>query len=110
MPTPPARSSWRAWFVTSPSASSIATPVAAVNALGLFLLLSLILALCFQGIIYSWNWASIWRYRLLLWQGWMVTVLISLTSLAASLALGLAVALARRSSLILLRYVATLYV
>src|SRR5438874_9404484 len=97
-PSPP--SPWRAWFLL-PRGGSLPTPVAILNAAAVFVLLAGALVLCFQGIIYSWNWTSIWRYRLLLWHGWVVTVLISLTSLGVSLALGLAVALARRSSVIL---------
>jgi polar amino acid transport system permease protein len=106
----PSSTSWRTWIFLPHNSTSIRPAVAILNAFAVFLLLSLALTLCFQGIVYSWNWPAIWRYRALFWNGWITTVLIALGSLAASLLLGLIMALARRSSFILLRYAATVYV
>ena len=56
------------------------------------------------------GWASVWKYRDVFWQGWLLTILISLLSLAASSLIGLGAALARRSRILPLRSTALLYV
>jgi hypothetical protein len=50
------------------------------------------------------NWEAIWKYRTAFWQGWMLTVALSLVSLVLSTLIGLAAALARRSSILIIRY------
>ena len=64
----------------------------------------------FAQLHYGWNWEAIWGYRQKFLQGWLMTVVISAVSLAASLLIGLVAALARRSSFLPLRYAAALYV
>jgi polar amino acid transport system permease protein len=56
------------------------------------------------------NWEAVWKYRNAFWQGWLLTVLLSVISLVLSTLVGLIAALARRSSLLILRYLATCYV
>jgi len=56
------------------------------------------------------GWASVWKYRDVFWQGWLLTILISLLSLAASSLIGLSTALARRSRILPLRSASLLYV
>ena len=56
------------------------------------------------------GWASVWKYRDVFWQGWLLTILISLLSLAASSLIGLGTALARRSRFLPLRTASLLYV
>ena len=56
------------------------------------------------------GWASVWKYRDVFWQGWLLTILISLLSLAASSLIGLGTALARRSRFLPLRSASLLYV
>lgn len=56
------------------------------------------------------NWESVWRYRQVFLSGWLLTILIAAVSLVVSLVLGLAVALARRSTFLPLRSLAVLYV
>lgn len=64
----------------------------------------------FASIGYRWNWAGVWRYRALFVQGWLVTVVLSAISLAASCLIGLVFALFRRSRFLPLRYLARIYV
>ena len=68
------------------------------------------LAFAFHQLIYDWNWAAAWRYRAKFIQGWTVTVCISLAALAVSTLIGVLFALARRSRLLVLRYVVRIYV
>ncbi|HEU4678934.1 MAG TPA: amino acid ABC transporter permease [Terrimicrobiaceae bacterium] len=56
------------------------------------------------------NWEAIWKYRNAFWQGWMLTVAISLLSLVLSTLIGLVAALARRSNILLIRYLAIAYI
>ncbi|MDD5198316.1 MAG: amino acid ABC transporter permease [Terrimicrobiaceae bacterium] len=56
------------------------------------------------------NWSAIWRYRAVFWQGWLLTIGISLAALALSTAAGVLLALARRSTFLPLRSLALLYI
>jgi polar amino acid transport system permease protein len=85
----------------------------AAKAASWFLVLLLTAALfsfAFGQLRYGWNWGAIWQYRQKFIQGWLVTVAISVASLLVSLIIGLLMALARRSSLLPLRYLSLLYV
>jgi polar amino acid transport system permease protein len=80
--------------------------------LWLLLLLSLF---CFG--VMSWasglspaGWESVWKYRGVLWRGWLLTIGISLMALFTSTLIGILVALSRRSRILPLRSVAVLYV
>jgi polar amino acid transport system permease protein len=74
------------------------------------LLVAALFSFAFSQLRYGWNWSAIWEYRQKFLQGWLMTVLISAASLLVSLLIGLVTALARRSSLLPLRYTALLYV
>jgi polar amino acid transport system permease protein len=56
------------------------------------------------------RWSAIYPYRALLLQGWLTTVGISVAALVLSAVIGLLSALARRSRLLPLRYLAGIYV
>ena len=56
------------------------------------------------------QWGAVWKYRNAFWHGWLLTVMLSVVSLVLSTLVGLIAALARRSSLLLLRYTATIYI
>ena len=56
------------------------------------------------------NWGAIWKYRNAFWQGWLLTVALSVVSLVLSTLIGLVAALARRSSLLIIRYISTSYI
>lgn len=74
------------------------------------LLLAALFTFSFQQLTYAWNWSSIARYQAKFFQGWTTTVVVSLFALAASVLLGLLIALARRSRLLPLRGLAEVYV
>lgn len=56
------------------------------------------------------GWESVWLYRAVFWNGWLLTIGISLLSLLLSTLIGVLVALARRSVILPLRAAAILYV
>lgn len=67
------------------------------------LLVALVFTFSFHQLAYHWNWAGVWIYRQKFVTGWLVTVLISLIALLLSTLAGALFALARRSSILLLR-------
>ncbi len=73
-------------------------------------LLGGLFAFSFHQLAYQWNWGAVFRYRAKFLHGWAVTVLLSLASLAGSIALGLVFALARRSRVLVVRYAAAIAV
>jgi polar amino acid transport system permease protein len=75
-----------------------------------FLLLSALFSFAFSQLQYDWNWRAVWQYRQKFLQGWMTTLLISVAALGLSLLISIFFALARRSRLLPLRYLAMLYI
>ena len=76
----------------------------------LFLLISLLCAGVMNWAATQSGWNAVWQYHDLFWKGWLLTILISLSSLALSTLIGLGVALGRRSDLVPLRALTLLYV
>lgn len=76
----------------------------------------LVLALAFAALCWSLlaattsNWSAVWKYREVFWRGWLLTIGISLIALILSLAAGCLLALARRSSLLVLRSTALIVI
>lgn len=56
------------------------------------------------------NWEVLWRYRNAFWHGWLLTVALSVVSLVLSTLIGLIAALARRSPVILIKYLSIGYI
>ena len=56
------------------------------------------------------NWGAIAKYRNAYWSGWLFTLILSSISLVLSSLIGLVAALARRSSILIIRYIATAYI
>jgi polar amino acid transport system permease protein len=56
------------------------------------------------------NWEAVWKYRHAFWQGWLLTLLLSIISLVLSTLIGLIAALARRSSILIVRYFSATYI
>jgi len=56
------------------------------------------------------GWEAVWKFREVFWNGWLLTLLISILSLALSMLIGIGVALSRRSRILPLRSAALLYV
>jgi polar amino acid transport system permease protein len=73
-------------------------------------LLAGLFTFAFSTIGYRWNWRGVWVYRALFLQGWLVTIVLSAISLAASCLIGLLLALLRRTPFLPLRYLARIYV
>ena len=64
----------------------------------------------FSTVGYHWNWRSVWVYRTLFFQGWLVTVVLSAVALVASCLIGAVLALLRRTPFLPLRYLARICV
>src|SRR5437764_3188590 len=93
------------------SCGNAVPPMARVlNYLLAFALLTLVFTFAFQQSLYSWNWIAVLKYWRVFVQGWLITVMISASALVISAALGLFLALARRSRLLVLRYASRIYV
>ena len=86
-----------------------------LRVLWILLLLILLTALCTfvmggaAGVTRK-GWESVWQYRMVFWNGWLLTIGISLLSLVLSTLIGVLVALARRSRILPFRSAAILYV
>ncbi|RYD75598.1 MAG: amino acid ABC transporter permease [Verrucomicrobiaceae bacterium] len=93
----------------SPGARGVTAAQVLNYALAL-LLLAAFLTFAFHQLAYHWNWQALYKYRAKFVQGWMVTVLISLAALACSTLLGVILALARRSRVLLLSSLAQICV
>ncbi len=66
--------------------------------------------LAFSRVNYVWNWAAVWEYRRLFWQGWLVTVALSVASLVVSIGVGGVAAVMLRSRNSFVEAVARVYV
>jgi polar amino acid transport system permease protein len=53
----------------------------------------------FSHLAPEWQWGNIWRYRELLWRGWLMTLVVSLGGLVGSSLVGLALMFGQRSHL-----------
>lgn len=97
------------WCV--PEDGSDAPLIARMAAFGVvFILLSGLFWFTFSQLQYGWNWDAVWGYREKFFRGWLITVVISSAALCLSLLISVVCAVARRSRLLPLRYLALLYV
>ena len=97
-------------LLTQSAGRPVARGAAIASGILVALLAAALFSFAFGELHYGWNWAAIWQYRQKFWNGWLMTVALSVAALAASLLIGLTSALARRSSILPLRYAAVLYV
>lgn len=75
------------------------------------LLFGLLTLLCWAVLAGSTrNWPLVWTYRELFFKGWLLTIGLSAVSLVLSTLLGLLAAFARRSQILIIRYISTGYV
>ena len=93
-----------------PDESRVSWPVQFFNAALVFLLVTLVFYFAFNQLNYQWRWSIVADYRQKFFQGWLVTILLSVSSLALSTLIGLAFALAQRSHFLPFRYLSKLYV
>lgn len=77
-----------------------------------FSLLLLILSLVCTGVLLgsSRQWNAVWGYRQAFWNGWLLTLGISLLALIGSTLIGVIAALAKRSKILVIRYTSTIYI
>ncbi len=104
--------SWSRYFVASNSPGAPPPPVwvRALNFIIAALIISLVFCFSFQRLAYHLRWNSIYQYRQMFLQGWLTTIVISIAALVSSTLIGLFFALARRSSILPLRYFSQIYV
>jgi polar amino acid transport system permease protein len=103
---------WRGWlFYPAPGEpETIPRRVRGLNFALAILLAGLVIYLPFTSLVTSWDWAGVYRYRTKFYQGFLLTIGISLAALVLSTFIGLGSALAGRSSLLLLRYLNKVYI
>ncbi len=100
-------SSLRQWFIDRPDAPAPWVARAAT----IVVIAALLAAVCWSVLsATTGNWESVWAYRQVFWNGWLLTIGISALALGASLVFGVAVALARRSTFLPLRSLALIYI
>lgn len=78
----------------------------------LFALLALLCSFTLGGsaVFTAGGWEAVWKFRQVFWQGWLLTIVISTTTLILSVLIGSVAALLRRSTVLPLRSVSILYV
>ena len=94
---------WRTLLTVDDTPGGPARGTRVLNFALALLLLAAVFTFAFQQLEYHWNWYPLYKYRAKFVQGWIVTVLISLASLACSTLIGLLLALARRSRILVFR-------
>jgi polar amino acid transport system permease protein len=103
---------WSRFFIaaTNPGAPPPSPPVRAFNWLLVGLALSLVFFFCFHQIAYQWDWKPVGLHWEMFLNGWLCTILISAAALVLSTLVGLLLALARRSRVLVLRYFGKIYI
>lgn len=56
------------------------------------------------------QWGAVWGYRQAFWNGWLLTLGISALALVGSTVIGVLAALARRSKILVIRYLSIIYI
>ncbi len=84
--------------------------IGAFHLILVFVMLTGAFTMAFQQLHYHWNWSAPWRYRILFWQGWLMTVALAAGSLILSTVVGVATALLGRGRFLPGRAVVRLYV
>lgn len=89
-----------------------AVPKAArwLNWIVAFFLVTAFFAFAFNQLQYTWNWSGVLGYREAFLRGWVMTLLLSAAALVLSTTLGVIIAAARRSGVLVWRNLAQLYV
>ena len=108
----PPLSRWVRWFFNPAEGSTqtLPRPVRIINFAAALLLIALFVYAPFTQLTTGWNWATVYQYREKFYQGFVLTIIISVASLALSTLLGLLSALAGRSRFLPLRYANRIYI
>jgi polar amino acid transport system permease protein len=107
-----AATGWRVWLLYPAEGAGETVPrrARALNFAAGLLLVGLVIYLPFTLLVTNWDWAGVYRYRAKFYQGFLLTVEISLAALVLSTLIGLCSALAGRSRLLLLRSINKIYI
>ena len=103
---------WSRWFFAPPESSleTLSPRVFAANLAAAAVLVALAIGVPLYLLDVPWNWAGVWKYRQKFFDGYLLTVGISLVSLLLSLVCGLVSAFVGRARFLPLRYVNRMYV
>ena len=93
-----------------PDEGRVSWPVQLFNATLVFLLVTLVFYFAFNQLNYHWRWSIVADYRQKFFQGWLVTILLSVSSLLLSTLIGFVSALGQRSNFLPLKFLSKLYV
>jgi polar amino acid transport system permease protein len=93
-----------------PGGERVSAPARWASLITALAVVSLFFWSCFSVLRYHWTWETIWTYRGYFGRGWLITLGLSVASLALSTLLGLGLALMQRSSFLPFRYLSRLYV
>ena len=103
---------WARWFFQPAEGSNVALPrpVRAINFAAALGIIALFVYLPFTQLTTGWNWTRVWQYREKFYQGFVLTIIISLAALVLSTLFGMLSALAGRSRFLPLRYANRIYI
>ena len=103
---------WQKIFLlpARPGPSSPPWAVRILNAILVFLLLVFLFYFSFDQLNYHWRWRVVADNRQKFFQGWLLTVVISLATLGLSTGIGICFALGQRARFLPLRYFSKIYV
>ncbi len=109
---PPPLSRWVRWFFypAEGSTQALPRPVRIINFAAALLLIALFVYVPFTQLTTGWNWAAVYQYREKFYQGFVLTIILSVASLVLSTLFGLLSALAGRSRFLPLRYANRIYI
>jgi len=105
--------SWRDLVLAPGGSQGDVSPPTAAKVLNTFLALAFLVGVVWISLLrlnYNWGWASVWDYRVALFDGWFVTLGVSLAALVLSTLGGFLLALCQRSYFLPLRYFAKVFV
>ena len=103
---------WTRWFFYPAEGltTTLSRPVRIINFAAALLLIVLFVYVPFTRLTTTWNWSGVYQYREKFYQGFVLTIIISLASLVLSTLFGLLSALAGRSRFLPLRYANRIYI
>lgn len=99
----------RSWLFVR-RGQTVSSGMIALHTAIILIILAALLNLAFAQIAYHWNWSGVWVYRTKFVHGWLNTLVISSAALVLSTLIGVAAALARRSSFLPVRQLGMVYV
>ena len=106
-------STWRDLVLAPGGARGDVQPPSAAKVLNVMLALVILIGVVWVSLVrlnYNWGWEAVWGYRVELFNGWLLTLGISLSALVMSIVVGFVLALFQRSFLLPLRYFAKVLV